>query len=96
MCQHAARTFGLPIVILRYFNVYGSRQSLRNPYTGIVSIFFSRLMAGESISIYEHGTPLRDFVHVWDVAQANLRIIGQQFASGFCIECRNRRRSLHI
>jgi dTDP-L-rhamnose 4-epimerase len=74
-CQYAAKTFGLPMVILRYFNVYGSRQSLINPYTGIVSIFFSRLMAGKSISIYEHGIPLRDFVHVSDVVQANLKAL---------------------
>jgi dTDP-L-rhamnose 4-epimerase len=75
VCQYASKTFGLPTVILRYFNVYGSRQSLRNPYTGIVSIFFSRLMAGKAISIYEHGIPLRDFVHVLDVVQANLKAL---------------------
>ena len=46
-----------------------------NPYTGIVSIFFSRLMAAKPISIYEHGIPLRDFVHVSDVVQANVRAL---------------------
>src|SRR5690606_31420374 len=45
---------------------------LTNPYTGIVSIFFSRLMAQQPIALYEHGAPLRDFVHVSDVARANL------------------------
>lgn len=69
---YAAHTFRIPTVILRYFNVYGSRQSLSNPYTGIVSIFYSRIMAGQPISIYERGKPLRDFVHVSDVARANL------------------------
>ena len=82
LCQYAAKTFGLTVVILRYFNVYGSRQSLQNPYTGVVSIFFSRLMAGNTISIYEHGTPLRDFVHVLDVTQANLQALKSDISPG--------------
>ena len=82
LCQYAAKTFGLKVVILRYFNVYGSRQSLQNPYTGIVSIFFSRLIAGNAISIYEHGTPLRDFVHVLDVVQANLQALNCDVSPG--------------
>jgi dTDP-L-rhamnose 4-epimerase len=82
LCQYAAKTFRLPVIILRYFNVYGSRQSLQNPYTGIVSIFFSRLMAGNAISIYEHGTPLRDFVHVLDVARANLQALNSDLYPG--------------
>jgi dTDP-L-rhamnose 4-epimerase len=67
-----ARETGIPTVLLRYFNVYGSRQSLRNPYTGIVSIFFSQIRAGRPIRLYEDGTPTRDFVHVEDVVRANL------------------------
>ena len=82
LCHYAAKVFGLPVVILRYFNVYGSRQSLKNPYTGIVSIFFSRLMAGKAISIYEHGTPLRDFVHVLDVEKANLKALNSDVPPG--------------
>jgi len=82
LCQYAAKTFGLPMVILRYFNVYGSRQSLINPYTGIVSIFYSRLMAAKAISIYEHGIPLRDFVHVLDVVQANLKALDSDLPPG--------------
>ena len=70
--QFAARTFGLPLVVLRYFNVYGSLQSLRNPYTGVISIFFGLLREGRALSMYEQGLPLRDFVHVQDVVQANL------------------------
>ena len=57
---------------MRYFNVYGSRQSLRNPYTGIVSIFFSQICARRPIRLYEDATPTRDFVHVTDVVRANL------------------------
>jgi dTDP-L-rhamnose 4-epimerase len=71
-CAYAASTFAIPVTILRYFNVYGSRQSLTNPYTGVVSIFYSRMRAGEDISLYEHGGPIRDFVHVSDVARANV------------------------
>lgn len=82
LCQFAAKTFGLPTVILRYFNVYGSRQSLKNPYTGVVSIFFSRLIAERPISIYERGIPLRDFVHVRDVAQANLKVLESDLPPG--------------
>lgn len=69
---YLARTFGVPTVILRYQNVYGSHQSLKNPYTGIVSIFYSRLRSGQAISLYERGKPMRDFVHVSDVVAANL------------------------
>ena len=81
-CLYAARTLGLPLVILRYFNVYGSRQSLKNPYTGVVSIFFSLLREGKAISLYERGLPVRDFVHVTDVVQANLLALNPALQSG--------------
>ena len=81
-CQYAARTFGLPLITLRYFNVYGSLQSLRNPYTGVVSIFYSLLRNGRSISLYERGLPLRDFVHVSDVVRANLLAMNEKLAPG--------------
>ena len=67
-----ARETSIPTVLLRYFNVYGSRQSLRNPYTGIVSIFFSQICARRPIRLYEDATPTRDFVHVTEVVRANL------------------------
>ena len=82
LCELAAQTYQLPIVSLRYFNVYGSRQSLINPYTGIVSIFFSRLKQGQAISIYEHGSPLRDFVHVFDIVQANISALKFDLSPG--------------
>lgn len=85
LCLYASHTYGLPVRILRYFNVYGSRQSLSNPYTGVVSIFFSRLKAGQPISLYEHGTPGRDFVHVSDVVQANLLALEADIEPGTCI-----------
>lgn len=82
LCRYVAQTFGVPVVGLRYFNVYGSRQSLKNPYTGVVSIFYSRLMAGQPIFLYEHGKPGRDFVHVSDVVHANLLALESQVESG--------------
>lgn len=87
-CQWAAETFSIPMVILRYFNVFGSRQSLKNPYTGVVSIFYSLLKAKRSLSMYEGGKPIRDFVHVNDIVQANLlaleryETIGRKFNVG--------------
>lgn len=84
-CRYAAATFGLPVTILRYFNVYGSRQSLKNPYTGIISIFYSRLKAGRPVSLYEHGLPERDFVHVWDVARANVLALSAPAEPGTCV-----------
>lgn len=84
-CRYTAATFGLPVTILRYFNVYGSRQSLKNPYTGVVTIFYNRIMTGQPISLYEHGTPLRDFVHVSDVVQANVLALEADVEPGNCI-----------
>lgn len=80
--RYAAATFGLPAVVLRYFNVFGSRQSLKNPYTGVVSIFYSRICAGQPISVYEGGLPVRDFVHVSDVVAANLRALDAEVEPG--------------
>ncbi|MFH1022489.1 MAG: NAD-dependent epimerase/dehydratase family protein [Planctomycetota bacterium] len=80
--RYAAETFGLPGTILRYFNVYGSRQSLKNPYTGVVSIFYSRMKAHQPIALYEEGLPGRDFVHVSDVARANALALSAEVPPG--------------
>jgi dTDP-L-rhamnose 4-epimerase len=82
LCAQVTMSHGLPLVILRYFNVYGSRQSLRNPYTGVVSIFYSRMRAGQPVSLYERGLPGRDFVHVSDVVRANLIALHAEPATG--------------
>jgi len=82
ICKYAAEVFDLNVVILRYFNVYGSRQSLINPYTGIVSIFYSRLIESQPISIYENNLPRRDFIHIDDVVQANLKALRNLIPSG--------------
>lgn len=62
--------YGIPTVALRFFNVYGTRQALSNPYTGVLAIFAARLLNGRSPVIFEDGLQRRDFVHVADVAEA--------------------------
>jgi dTDP-L-rhamnose 4-epimerase len=66
------RAYHIPTVALRYFNVYGSRQALSNPYTGVAAIFSSRLLNGRAPVIYEDGNQTRDFTHVSDIVQANM------------------------
>lgn len=72
MCLAIGRAYGIPTVALRYFNVYGPRQALSNPYTGVAAIFSSRLLNGNPPLIFEDGLQSRDFVHVSDIVQANL------------------------
>jgi dTDP-L-rhamnose 4-epimerase len=62
--------YGVPTVALRLFNVYGPRQALSNPYTGVLAIFSSRLLNGQPPLVYEDGAQLRDLVSVYDVARA--------------------------
>jgi len=62
----------IPAVALRYQNVYGPGQSLTNPYTGILSIFSTRLLNGNDIDIYEDGEESRDFVYIDDVVNATI------------------------
>ena len=71
MCLAVGRTYDLPAVALRYWSVYGQRQALSNPYTGVAAIFCSRILAGNAPPVYEDGQQLRDFVHASDVARAN-------------------------
>lgn len=66
------RAYSIPTVALRYFNIYGSRQSLSNPYTGVAAIFSSRLLNNQSPILFEDGLQSRDFIHVSDIVQANL------------------------
>lgn len=72
MCLVVGRAYSIPVVALRYFNTYGPRQSLSNPYTGVAAIFASRLLNNNSPVIFEDGHQSRDFVHVTDIVQANL------------------------
>jgi dTDP-L-rhamnose 4-epimerase len=66
------RAYKIPTVALRYFNIYGTRQALSNPYTGVCAIFSSRLMNDQAPMVFEDGLQSRDFVHVSDIVQANL------------------------
>jgi dTDP-L-rhamnose 4-epimerase len=66
----ACSSLGIGYAIMRLQNVYGERQSLNNPYTGIVSIFSTRIRRGLHLPIFEDGLETRDFVHVEDVANA--------------------------
>ena len=70
LVRMASATFRVPSVILRCQNVYGPRQSLSNPYTGILSLFSTRIQNGLPITIYEDGGMSRDFVHVHDTVEA--------------------------
>jgi len=70
MCLLFGRAYRIPTVALRFFNVYGPRQSLSNPYTGVLAIFASALLKNRPVTIYEDGLQRRDFVHVTDIARA--------------------------
>jgi dTDP-L-rhamnose 4-epimerase len=70
LCLMVGRAYNIPAVALRFFNVYGTRQALSNPYTGVLAIFASRLLNGNPPLIFEDGRQMRDFVHVSDVVRA--------------------------
>lgn len=69
------KSIGIPSVSFRYQNVYGPGQSLKNPYTGILSIFSNSLRQNHDINIFEDGTESRDFVYIDDVADATILAI---------------------
>jgi dTDP-L-rhamnose 4-epimerase len=71
-CLVVGRAYGIPTVALRYFNVYGPRQALSNPYTGVCAIFSARLLNNQRPVVFEDGEQTRDFVHVSDIVRANL------------------------
>ena len=70
LCLLFGASYGVPAVALRLFNVYGPRQALSNPYTGVLAIFAARLLNDRPPVVYEDGRQSRDFVHVTDVARA--------------------------
>jgi|TARA_B100001079_G_scaffold177082_1_gene152066 UDP-glucose 4-epimerase len=73
LCSMYTNLFYLPTVILRYFNVYGERQPLRGQYAPVIGIFLRQLAAGEPLTIVGDGEQRRDFTHVSDVIDANIR-----------------------
>ena len=84
--EHLARAFaretGAPVVALRYHNVYGPRMPRDTPYAGVASLFRSALARGEPPLVFEDGRQLRDFVHVRDVARANLLALAPEAPGG--------------
>ena len=78
-----ARETGASSAALRYHNVYGPRMPRATPYAGVAAIFRSRLEAGEAPQVTEDGGQLRDFVHVRDVAQANLLALDSRATGAF-------------
>lgn len=75
MCLTIGRAYHIPTVALRYFNIYGPRQSLSNPYTGVCAIFSSRIKNNQPPLIYEDGLQTRDFINIRDIIQATLLVM---------------------
>jgi dTDP-L-rhamnose 4-epimerase len=81
----ACRALSIPHAILRFQNVFGEGQSLSNPYTGILSIFSTRIRLGQSLPVFEDGEETRDFVHVEDVANAVLSCVQNPASDGLTL-----------
>jgi dTDP-L-rhamnose 4-epimerase len=77
--------YGVPTVALRLFNVYGTRQALSNPYTGVLAIFASRLLNDRPPLVFEDGLQRRDFVSVHDVTQAFELALSRDGADGLAV-----------
>ncbi len=89
------RAYGLATVALRYLNVYGTRQALGNPYTGVAAIFAARLLNGRPPLVFEDGQQIRDLVHVSDVVSGTLAAMEAPAAPGHAINIATGRR-LHV
>ena len=70
LCMIVGKSINLPVVAFRFQNVYGPGQSLKNPYTGILSIFSTRIKNGNDLSIFEDGLETRDFVYIEDITDS--------------------------
>jgi dTDP-L-rhamnose 4-epimerase len=82
MCLLIGRAYGIPTTALRFFNVFGTRQALSNPYTGVLAIFASRLLNGNRPTVFEDGLQRRDFVSVYDVARACALVLDRPESAG--------------
>jgi dTDP-L-rhamnose 4-epimerase len=80
LCLNVGLSYQIPVVALRYFNIYGPRQSLSNPYTGVMAIFSSCFLNNHVAPIFEDGRQTRDFIHVKDIVQANVLSIEKKEA----------------
>ena len=72
LCLIYGRTYDVPVTALRFFNIYGTRQALSNPYTGVAAVFAARLLNGKPPLVFEDGEQMRDFVSVHDIVRANI------------------------
>ena len=79
------RTYQIPVVALRFFNIYGTRQALSNPYTGVAAIFAARLLNRRAPMVFEDGCQMRDFVSVHDVVRANLLAMERSEGNGVAL-----------
>jgi dTDP-L-rhamnose 4-epimerase len=82
LCLTIGRAYGIPTVALRFFNVYGTRQALSNPYTGVLAIFAARYLNDRPPLVNEDGYQRRDFVSVHDVVQACVKALEATEVSG--------------
>ncbi len=85
LCLLVGQAYGIPAVALRFFNVYGTRQALSNPYTGVLAIFAARYLNGNPPVVFEDGRQRRDFVSVHDVARACALALESERAPGAVI-----------
>jgi dTDP-L-rhamnose 4-epimerase len=85
LCLTFGEAYGVPTTALRFFNVYGPRQALSNPYTGVLAIFAARLLNGRPPLVYEDGHQRRDFVSVADVARACELALASDRAAGHVV-----------
>jgi dTDP-L-rhamnose 4-epimerase len=86
------RAYGVETVALRYLNVYGPRQALGNPYTGVAAIFATRVLNGRPAMVFEDGHQIRDLVHVSDVVRATHLAMDAPAAAGYAVNVATGRR----
>jgi dTDP-L-rhamnose 4-epimerase len=82
MCLMTGNVYKIPTVALRYFNAYGARQALSNPYTGVAAIFSGRLLNNQAPVVFEDGLQSRDPTHVSDIVQANFLALERENMDG--------------
>jgi dTDP-L-rhamnose 4-epimerase len=85
LCLLFGEAYDVPAVALRLFNVYGPRQALSNPYTGVLAIFAARLLNGRAPLVFEDGGQRRDFVNVRDVVRAFVAALETDGADGAAV-----------
>ncbi len=82
LCLIYGRNYDLPVTALRFFNIYGTRQALSNPYTGVAAVFASRMLNGNAPLVFEDGEQMRDFVSVHDIVRANILAMERPESNG--------------